>query len=87
MPNVTADIYTRSISERLRLDTEKHNAQYDPVNVHETDRFHDRFIVVDGEVYHIGASFKDMGKKLFAFSKMKITSAELLKEIRDSSGR
>jgi hypothetical protein len=61
-----------------RSDLEKHNAQYEPVNVSETDRFHDRFLIVDNDVYHIGASFKDLGKKLFAFSKMEITDAELM---------
>ena len=78
LPNVTAEIRTKRISPELRLDIEKHNAQYDPVNVYETERFHDRFLIIDGVVYHIGASFKDLGKKLFAFSKMDIEDTKIL---------
>ena len=78
-PDVAADIHTKRISPELRLDIEKHNAQYDPVNVYETERFHDRFLIIDGVVYHIGASFKDLGKKLFAFSKMETKGPNILK--------
>jgi len=79
LPNVTAEIHTRRIPPELRLDLEKHNAQYEPVNVCETDRFHDRFLIVDDIVYHIGASFKDLGKKLFAFSKMETKGRDVLR--------
>jgi len=76
---VSAEIHSKNISPRLRLDLKKHNEQYEAVKIHETNRFHDRFLIVDDTVYHIGASFKDLGKKLFAFSKMEITAAEILK--------
>ncbi|MDE6577383.1 MAG: virulence RhuM family protein, partial [Muribaculaceae bacterium] len=66
---VTADIYDGQISKQLRLDVEKHNEQYPGVTLHKYTKAHDRFLIIDEEVYHIGASLKDLGKKLFAFSK------------------
>jgi len=78
LPNVGAEIHTKRISPEFRLDLERHSAQYEAVNVYETERFHDRFLIVDDIVYHIGASFKDLGKKLFAFSKMEIRKEEVL---------
>ena len=69
---VTAKIITRSISDTLKLDLEKHNKQYSPVEIHESDRYHDRFLILDEDIYHLGASLKDLGKKLFAFSKMEL---------------
>ena len=75
---VKATIYTKEISAQLQLDLNKHNAQYERINVCESNRFHDRFLVIDSTVYHIGASLKDLGKKLFAFSKMEIKSTEIL---------
>jgi len=80
LPNVSAEIRTKRISEQLQLDADRHNAQYDPVDIRETDRFHDRFLIIDDTVYHTGASFKDLGKKLFAFSKMNVTGTKLLKD-------
>ncbi|MDR2699097.1 MAG: virulence RhuM family protein [Candidatus Methanoplasma sp.] len=77
-PGVTAEIYTKQISPQLKLDTEKHNAQYEPIIVHASDRFHDRFLIIDDTVYHLGSSFKDLGKKMFAFSKMEMNSAEIM---------
>ena len=74
---VSAHIYTKRISTQLQLDLKKHNAQYDPINISASDSFHDRFLVIDNTVYHIGASIKDLGKKLFAFSKMEIKHTEL----------
>jgi hypothetical protein len=74
---VTAEIVTRRITETQSLDIERHNRQYPPVTVRENDRFHDRFLIIDDTVYHLGASLKDLGKKLFAFSKMEI-GAEVL---------
>ena len=71
---VTAKIITRSISDPLKLDLDKHNKQYLPIDIQESDRFHDRFLIIDEDVYHLGASMKDLGKKLFAFSKMEIPS-------------
>ena len=69
---VTAEIRTGKLSEQLKLDIQKHNSQYDPVSVVRTQNIHDRFLIVDDDVYHIGASLKDLGKKLFAFSKMSV---------------
>ena len=69
---VNATIITRKISETFSVDVERHNQQYPPVEVCTSNRFHDRFLIIDNAVYHIGASLKDLGKKLFAFSKMEI---------------
>lgn len=70
---VKADIYTQAISSRLKLDIEKYNAQYPAINVHIYKKCHDRFLIIDKNVvYHIGASLKDLGKKMFAFSKLNI---------------
>jgi len=79
--NVTAQIYTRKITPKFQLDLTKHNTQYDPINISTTINFHDRFLIIDDTVYHIGASLKDLGKKLFAFSKMEIDPVNLLKRI------
>lgn len=69
--NVVATIYTKSISKTLKLDLEKHNSQYPPIQIQELRDSHDRFVIIDHkELYHIGASLKDLGKKWFAFSKM-----------------
>lgn len=70
--NVSATIYTAHISETLKLDLEKHNSQYQPINIKQFNKSHDRFMIIDNEVYHIGASLKDLGKRMFAFSKMEI---------------
>ena len=70
--DVTAKIITRSISDTLKLDLEKHNKQYPPVEIQESGKYHDRFLIIDEEVYHLGASLKDLGKRLFAFSRMEI---------------
>jgi hypothetical protein len=68
---VEAIIYTKSISRILRLDLERHNSQYPPIQIQELRDSHDRFLIIDRkELYHIGASLKDLGKKWFAFSKM-----------------
>jgi len=78
-PKVTAKIYTRPLSSQLQLDLKKHNEQYEAIGICESTRFHDRFLLIDRTVYHIGASFKDLGKKLFAFSKMEIKYSDVLK--------
>ena len=78
---VSAEIYTKQISSQLQLDLTRNNAQYAPINIHETNSFHDRFLLIDNTVYHIGASLKDLGKKLFAFSKMEKKKEDVLKEI------
>ena len=74
---VTAEIRTGKLSEQLKLDIQKHNSQYNPVSVVRTQNIHDRFLIVDDDVYHIGASLKDLGKKLFAFSKMNLSPSLL----------
>ena len=74
---VTADIVTRRVTEALTLDLERHNRQYPPVDVRECDRYHDRFLIIDDTVYHLGASLKDLGKKLFAFSRMEVGAEEI----------
>jgi hypothetical protein len=79
---VFADIHTREISPQLEIDLKRHNAQYEPLNIHETKKFHDRFLIVDYTVYHIGASFKDLGKKLFAFSKIEKDADKVFDDIR-----
>lgn len=80
---VSATIYTQKISQQLQLDISKHNAQYPPVKVELFNKAHDRFLLIDDEVYHIGASIKDLGKKWFAFTLMKdITVDELVQKIQ-----
>ena len=79
---VSADIYTQHINQQLQLDLEKHNAQYAPINIVQFNKAHDRFLLVDDKVYHIGASIKDLGKKWFAFTLMRdITADELIEKI------
>lgn len=67
-PGVKATIYTHTISRQLRLDQQRHNSQYEPIDIQTYRHAHDRFLIIDEEVYHLGASLKDLGKKLFAFS-------------------
>lgn len=69
-PCVSAIVYTSSIDSHLKLDIQKHNAQYPPISILSFRQSHDRFLVIDNDFFHIGASLKDLGKKLFAFSKM-----------------
>jgi hypothetical protein len=78
---VAATIYTAQISPQLQLDLQKHNAQYPLITVQTFIRSHDRFLFIDGDVYHIGASLKDLGKKWFAFSKMGLDANQLLQNI------
>ena len=75
---VSAEIVTKQISETLTLDIERHNRQYPHINIRESPRYHDRFLIVDDTVYHIGASLKDLGKKLFAFSRMELGMQEIV---------
>ena len=74
---VGAQIYTRSITQQLALDLQRHNAQCQPVAIDEFQNAHDRFLCIDDTVYHIGASLKDLGKKWFAFSRMEIDADAL----------
>jgi len=75
---VKATIYTVNISKELKLDLQKHNSQYQPIDIKVFKDSHDRFLIIDDEVYHIGASLKDLGKKLFAFSKLNIEKEKIL---------
>lgn len=75
---VKADIYTQTISSQLQLDLNRHNSQYPPIKIHAYKKSHDRFLIIDGtDMYHIGASLKDLGKKLFAFSKLEIPATAI----------
>ena len=82
-PGVKVDIYDGKISQQLRQDVAWHNAQYPGVTLHSYKKAHDRFLIIDEEVYHIGHSLKDLGKKLFAFSKMDVmTGSQLISQLR-----
>ncbi len=77
--NCTATIYTKTISRKLQLDLKKHNQQYPPVEIKIFDNAHDRFLILDDkDIYHFGASLKDLGKKWFAFSKFEKGALEVL---------
>ena len=80
--SVSAIIYTQQISRQFQLDIDRHNAQYAPIDIETFRLSHDRFLCIDDDVYHIGASIKDLGKKWFGFSKMDIlTPYELVERI------
>lgn len=79
---VSARIYSKRISKQLQLDLEKHNAQYPPIEIVPLQEAHDRFLILDNtEVYHIGASLKDLGKKWFAFSKIEKDAVRLIERL------
>ncbi len=76
-------IFTKKISKQLKLDIEKHNQQYPTVKIRQFDKAHDRFLIMDQkEVYHFGASLKDLGKKWFAFSKMEKQSIAIMENLK-----
>lgn len=79
--NIKFTIYTQNISKELQLDIQKYNKQYSNLEVKITKNFHDRFLICDKTVYHFGASFKDLGNKIFAVNKMNILVNDLLKNI------
>ena len=80
---VTATIYTRQLNQQQQLDLQRHNQQYPPIDIHTTQRNHDRFLIIDDVVYLFGASLKDAGKKLFTYIKMQEPPiAQLLNNIR-----
>jgi hypothetical protein len=79
--NVRFVIYTQNISKELQLDIKKYNKQYRNLEVKITKNFHDRFLICDETVYHFGASFKDLGNKVFAVNKMNISVNDLLKNV------
>ena len=77
-PKLNFTIITKNISKQLHLDLQKYNSQYKNLKVKTSNKFHDRFLIIDNTTYHIGASLKDLGKKVFAFSKIDI---DILKEL------
>lgn len=79
--DVSAVIYTGEISRTFRQSVNRHNRQYAPIDVRTADRIHDRFLIIDDTLYHIGASIKDLGKKLFAFSQMETSPDYILANI------
>ncbi len=80
--NVNVRIFTKNISEQLKLDLEKYNSQYKSIEIIRFNKAHDRFIIIDdNEIYHFGASLKDLGKKWFAFSKFDIKALDILKKL------
>ncbi len=80
--NVNVRIFTKNISEQLKLDLEKYNSQYKSIEIIRFNKAHDRFIIIDdNEIYHLGASLKDLGKKWFAFSKFDIKALDILKKL------
>jgi len=84
--NVKAEIYTSNLSHQLKLDLKKHNQQYEPIFIHSYKKAHDRFLIIDQkDIYHIGASMKDLGKKWFAFSKINIDVEEMLTKLKTDS--
>lgn len=77
--NVKATIYTQKINRKLQLDIDKHNAQYEAIEMKEFNQSHDRFLIIDNtDIYHFGASLKDLGKRWFAFSKFEKEAIEML---------
>ena len=81
-PGVSATIYTRHFSRKLLLDVQKYNAQYEPISLKPTRGVHDRFLLIDDTVtYHVGASLKDLGKSLFAFSRLELPPGVILAQL------
>jgi len=80
---VKASIYTKQITKQLKLDLKKHNEQYPAITVRTFSESHDRFLIIDNkELYHMGASLKDLGKKWFAFSKMDFLVNDVLNKLK-----
>ena len=81
-PNIKIKIYTKIISKQLKLDLQKYKTQYQNIELLEFKNSHDRFLILDKkEIYHIGASLKDLGKKWFAFSKFDLENFDILKRL------
>ena len=79
---IEVTIYTNQIPKQLSLDLQRHNAQYDPIDIQLFRQSHDRFLIIDEkELYHIGASLKDLGKKWIAFSKIQLDIKKLLNHL------
>ncbi|MBN2722167.1 MAG: DNA-binding protein, partial [Campylobacterales bacterium] len=81
--NLKIKIYTQTITKQLELDYQKYQAQYKNIELKEFKKVHDRFMIIDNsEIYHIGASLKDLGKKWFAFSKFEIDTLKILGRLK-----
>jgi hypothetical protein len=79
-----ATIYTHKISAQLQLDLQKHNKQYPQIEIKLLKTSHDRFLILDEEeLYHLGASLKDLGKKWFAFSKLNEFLTEVFEKLKE----
>ncbi len=78
---VKVTIFTKSVSKAMKLDLQKHNTQYNNIEIKELKHAHDRFLLIDEKIYHLGASLKDLGKKWFAFSLMEEDAFELKRKI------
>jgi len=82
-PNIKTRIYTQNITKQLKLDFEKYQKQYKNIELFEFKNSHDRFLIIDKkDVFHIGASMKDLGKKWFAFSKFEIENLKILEYLK-----
>ena len=83
-PNIKIKIYTQNISKQLKLDFEKYQKQYKNVELFEFKNSHDRFLIIDKkDIYHLGASLKDLGKKWFAFSKFEMNILEVIQRLKE----
>jgi len=81
--NVNAIIYTSNYTRQLKLDIKKHNFQYPPIVIKEFNKSHDRFLIIDDDlIYHIGASLKDLGRKWFAISKIKLDPNDIIIKLK-----
>ncbi|TLT01326.1 RhuM family protein [Aliarcobacter cibarius] len=82
-PKIKFTIYTHTINKSLKLDYEKYKKQYENIELKETKEFHDRFLIIDNnEIYHLGASLKDLGNKVFAFSELNIDVLNIMEKLR-----
>jgi hypothetical protein len=85
-PGVQATIFTSKSTKQIKLDLQKHNQQYPNITIKQFNKSHDRFLIIDNDtVYHIGASMKDLGKKWFAFSNIKLNASEMLNKLEHDS--
>ncbi len=85
--NVSALIFTHEITKKLKLDLVKHNKQYPKIDIKKIEKSHDRFLIIDDELYHIGASLKDLGKKWFGFTKFKTGAKEIINKLKTCETR
>ena len=83
---VKATIISRPIPQTLQLDIDKLNKQYPPIEIQINENYHDRFLIIDKDVYHIGASLKDLGKRIFAFTKMETPAEVVLQRMTERGG-